>query len=93
MAITKEDIKNLASLARIDIEDLEAEGLTSQIDAILGYVSQVEGIKISETKDVANLRNVMREDKVTHEDSEYTEDMLSNAPARDGNYLEVKKIL
>lgn len=91
--ITKEDIKRLADLARIEVSDSEAEGLTSQIDVILDYVGQIQGstgdIKIETPK----LRNVMRDDVVTNIDGEYTEKLLNNAPAREGKYLKVKKIL
>ena len=37
--------------------------------------------------------NVMREDGEPHEGGIYTEKMLSQAPKRKGNFLEVKKIL
>jgi hypothetical protein len=39
------------------------------------------------------LKNVLREDVPTNKDNEFTEDILNNAPGREGNYLKVKKIL
>lgn len=91
--ITKEDIKNLANLSRLDISEEEAVGLVPQIDSILEYVSQIESFNTEESSEVPVLRNVMREDKITNSSGEYTEDLLSNAPGRDGKYLKVKKIL
>jgi len=91
--ITKEDIKNLAHLARIEIGEDEAESLSFEIDSILGYVSQIENMKIREVTELPKLRNVMREDIVTHKPREYTEDLLLNAPSREGDFLKVKKIL
>lgn len=91
--VTKEDIKNLADLARIDVSEAEAESLTSQIDSILGYVGQIQDMQSVDGNDVSKLRNVMREDVVTHEPGEYTEALLANAPSRNGQYFEVKKIL
>ena len=91
--ITKEDIQNLAELARIEISEGEAESLTSEIDSILEYVSKIKEISGSSTNDVPLLRNVMRDDVVTHEANEYTEDILNLAPSREKNYLKVKKIL
>lgn len=91
--ITTDDIKHLADLARIKLSDEETESMTSEIDAILGYVGQIT----SSTGDLAHiiptLRNVMREDIPTHTSGQYTEAILSNAPAREGNMLKVKKIL
>ena len=91
--ITKENIKNLADLARIEVSDTEAEGLTTQIDSILGYVSQIKDSTGDLDRIVPKLRNVMRDDVVTNGDGEYTEKLLNNAPSRDGKYFEVKKIL
>ena len=39
------------------------------------------------------LYNVLREDGAPHQPGEFTEKILSGAPAREGNYLKVKKIL
>ncbi len=91
--ITKEDIKNLADLARIEIGDAEAEGLTTQIDSILGYVGQIKDSTLDLDRVIPKLRNVMREDEITNEPDQYTEKLLKNAPARDGRLLQVKKIL
>lgn len=91
--ITREDIDKLAILARIDISDTEKESLRGDIDSILAYVGQVQNLQVEVGKDVPVLHNVMRDDVVTHTSSEYTEDLLNLAPAREGNYLKVKKIL
>ncbi len=91
--ITKEDIKNLADLARIEISDTEAEGLTTQIDSILGYVGQIKD-STGDVQGVApKLRNVMRDDVVTNTGGQYTEKLLNNAPSSEGEYVKVKKIL
>ena len=91
--ITKEDIKNLADLARIEVSDSEAEGLTSQIDSILGYVGQIQDMNSGDSVDVPKVRNIMRDDVVTYAGDEYTERLLLNAPEREGRYFKVKKIL
>ena len=109
--ITKEDIQNLANLARIEITQKEAESLTSEIDSILGYVGKINPVRDREGQqrvsvsngikeisgDSSNekpiLRNVLREDVVTHKEREYTEDILRLAPSREKDYLKVKKIL
>ncbi len=91
--ITKDEIKKLADLARIEVSDEEAEGLTSQIDSILGYVGQIQNSTGDAKADVSKLRNVMRDDVITNNSDEYTEKLLNNAPSREGRYLKVKKIL
>lgn len=90
--INKEDIKNLASLARVGIKDDEAISLTKEIDSILEYVSQIKSF--SEELDIQKptLRNVLRDDVLTNNPNEYTEDILNNAPKREGGYVDVKNI-
>jgi aspartyl-tRNA(Asn)/glutamyl-tRNA(Gln) amidotransferase subunit C len=89
------DIKHLASLARIRIADAEAEALKKDIDSVLDYVSVVSDIAAADglTKKVGARYNVFRTDAVTNEPGVHTETLLQEAPAREGNYLKVKKIL
>ena len=91
--ITKEEIQNLANLSRIKISAKEAEDLVSEIDSILGYVDQIKKISGESGEEASLVKNVMREDVVTHQAGEFTEDLLSLAPSREGDYLKVKKIL
>lgn len=93
MAITKEEVKNLADLSRLDIAPDELEKMTSQIDSILGYVGVVQKFSGDSEREVPALRNIMREDIPTNDSNQYTEDLLKNAPKREGDYLVVKKIL
>ena len=49
--------------------------------------------KHSNTLENVGVLNVMREDKDPHEAGLYTEKILEQAPAREGDYIKVKKIL
>ncbi len=91
--IGKDDIQHLAKLARIEITEEEMEKMTGEIDSILGYVGQINNVSAEDKREVPLHRNVMREDEVTHQDGEFTEKLLSNAPQREGQYVKVKKIL
>jgi aspartyl-tRNA(Asn)/glutamyl-tRNA(Gln) amidotransferase subunit C len=91
--VTKEDIKNLASLARIGVSDEEVEKMTSEMDSILGYVGEVQKFVGEEERGVPKLRNVMRGDIAVNKSGEYKEKLLNNAPEREGDYFKVKKIL
>jgi aspartyl-tRNA(Asn)/glutamyl-tRNA(Gln) amidotransferase subunit C len=91
--ITREEIEKLATLSRIQISDEEKESMSKDIESILEYVGQIKNISTSVDRETPSLRNVMRDDVVTHESGEFTDDLLSLAPAREGNYLKVKKIL
>lgn len=90
-----DDVKHLASLARIRISDSEAESLKQDIDSVLEYVGVVSDIAAEAdlTKKVGARYNIFREDEVTNEPGSYTKDLMAEAPHRDGDYLKVKKIL
>jgi aspartyl-tRNA(Asn)/glutamyl-tRNA(Gln) amidotransferase subunit C len=92
----KDKVLSLAQLARIDISEAEAEKLSGEFEAILDYVSEVKKITPSEhSNNLENVGvfNVMRPDANPHEGGLYTEKLLEQAPARDRDYIKVKKIL
>ncbi len=100
--ISKEDIKKLADLARIDIEDREMEKLGGEVESILGYISQISNFSGSvpplDRKRVHQLVeggviNVFREDTNPTESDTYSKELITEFPASKDNYLKVKKIL
>ena len=92
--ITQKDIEKLAELGRIELAESEKKELTSDIESILEYISQIQEVVSGEVVSEAGAhRNVMREDIEPHEKGMFTESLLSAAPKREGNYVKVKKIL
>jgi len=93
----KDKVLDLAKLARISLTDTEALKLSGDFESILKYVGEVKEIAttndLQPTTDSYPIRNVMREDSAGHESGAYTESILANAPAREGSYIKVKKIL
>ena len=94
----KNTVNRLAKLARIELQDGEADRLAGELGNILKYVSDLK-VAITKKQETRNKpedfinRNVMREDMEPHESGVYTEDLLKSAPDRDDNYIRVKKIL
>ena len=94
--ISADEVKKLAGLARVALTDSEIEKFRGDIDAILEYIEMIKKVPLAEgaaSSAHLDLQNVMRADENPHESGKYTEDMLSQAPRRKGNYLKVKKIL
>jgi aspartyl-tRNA(Asn)/glutamyl-tRNA(Gln) amidotransferase subunit C len=91
----KEDIRQLASLSRIAVTDAEVDSLQREIGSILDYVGQIQSMTntVDDKKTVGAVFNKMRADEVTHEPGTYTEAILRELPAREGNFMKVKKIL
>ena len=92
---TVEEVKKLAALVRISINEADLDKFTKEFDAILAYVGQLEALDLptdaSGEKEV--LRNVMREDGEPHPTGEYTEKIVSAFPASEGDALVVKQII
>ena len=95
MAMTKE-VKKLAALARIRVDDSELEKFMKEFDAILAYVGQLENLELPQGDALRNktaMRNVMREDGEPHESGKYTEKLVAQFPAGENNALSVKQII
>lgn len=91
--IEKDDIQKLATLARIEVSTEEAGVYQKDISNILEYIGQIESVSVDENREVGDVRNVMREDGDVIEPGTYTENILSQAPQREGDSIAVKKIL
>ena len=98
--LTRDDVNNLANLARIALSEEEKDKLQKDMESILGYVSELQKAPTpsdSETErqnpENYHLKNVMRDDDGTFESGLNTETILSQAPKRKGDYFVTKKIL
>lgn len=94
--ISTEEIKKLSDLARIEINDAEAEKLSKEIEDILGYVGQISEVAASMDSDkveIGDVFNVMREDTDPNEPGSHSEALIAEFPHKKENYLKVKKIL
>ena len=95
-----EEIKKLATLARIDMSEKEMVGMAHDFDSILAYVAQVQEatkfIKSDPKRRPTSgikLENITREDVVTENPGEYANRLIEEMPDSDGRYLKVKQIL
>jgi len=93
-SISREEVANLARLARIDMSESELDHLSSELDVILSAVarvSEVAGDDIPPTSHPLPLLNVFREDVVKA--SLTAEEALSGAPAQEEQRFRVPQIL
>jgi aspartyl/glutamyl-tRNA(Asn/Gln) amidotransferase C subunit len=92
---TTEEVRKLAALSRIKMDDAELDTFTSEFDTILAYVGQLEKLDLPQDLkgEKPPLRNVMRADTEPHAPRAYTEKLAEQFPAREGDALKVKQIL
>ena len=93
--LSKTDVQRLADLAHLAVAPDELETVAGEMDAILGYVSEVTKLSNERVKtgEKPLLRNIMRADVVTNTPGQYTEKIAEQFPDREGDALKVKKIL
>jgi len=93
-AISRDEVANLARLARISMSDAELDHLAGEMDEILGAVARVQevaGADVQPTSHPLAVSNVTREDVVTP--SLTPEQALSGAPASAEQRFKVPQIL
>jgi aspartyl-tRNA(Asn)/glutamyl-tRNA(Gln) amidotransferase subunit C len=93
--MNRDDIAHLASLARIRLEDSELEQFEAELPVIVEYISAVKDIiDDGDTAPNPGVRpNIFREDAITNQPNEFSDDIIAQMPHSDGRFLSVKKIL
>jgi aspartyl-tRNA(Asn)/glutamyl-tRNA(Gln) amidotransferase subunit C len=94
MAISREQVEHVARLARLGLSDEETDRLQQQLSQILGHmqmIDQLDTSTIPPTAQVIPLSTVMRED--VPRPSSPLDDVLENAPRREGAFLKVPPVL
>jgi len=92
--ITREEIDNLCALSRIGATDTEKDALLTDLENILGYVQQVADVDVPEgTLPAYMVSNVMRQDTDAYPPKAFTDALLDQAPAREGDFVKVQKVL
>ena len=92
--ITKEEVKKVANLARLELNENEINNHAKQIEKILGYIKQLEKIDTDDipcTTRAIEVTNVFRKDE--KKNSDCTEELLELGPSREDKYFKVPKII
>ncbi len=94
MSVDLATVKRVAHLARISVSDAEAEALRGELNAILGFVEQLNEVDVSGVEPMTSVLPMAmrkRADAVT--DGGKADDILANAPARADHYFLVPKVV
>jgi len=94
MKLSREEVLHIARLARIALTEEEITRLSGQLSNLLDHfqvLQEVNTENVLPTTQSVELRSVMREDVV--EPSMPVEDVLANAPRREGEYFRVRAVL
>jgi len=94
MKISKQEVKHIAMLSRLDLDEKEIAVYQDQLSRILDYVEKLNEIDTSHVEPVSHvieLNNVMRQDIV--KPSLARDEVLKNAPDPSDKFFRVPKII
>ena len=94
MSVSLDEVRHLAALSEINLDDNELASLTTDIDNIVGYIDQLDELdtdNVEPTFQLTGLHNVWRDDVI--EPQLPREKLLALAPAAEDNQVKVPKVL
>ena len=94
MSVDAKTVRAIAHLARIAVNDDEIEHLQGELNAILAFVEQLTEVDVTGVEPMTSVTPMAlkkRADVVT--DGGDPEAILKNAPAREGDYFVVPKVV
>jgi aspartyl-tRNA(Asn)/glutamyl-tRNA(Gln) amidotransferase subunit C len=94
MSVDADTVRRIAHLARIKVAEDEVEHLRSELNSILAFVEQLSEVDVTGVEPMTSvipMEMKKRPDVVT--DGGDPKAVLSNAPAREGNFFLVPKVV
>ena len=92
--ITNDEVKKVAHLARLELNEDEINHHAGQLEKILEYIKQLEKIETNDvpcTTRAIEVINVFRKDE--KKNSGCAEELLELGPSREDQYFKVPKII
>ena len=94
MAITREEVRHVATLFRLGLSEEDIARFQEQLSQIIDYfqiLQQVDTEGVEPTSHTLALENVMRDDEPRP--SFPSDDILANAPFRENSFFRVRAVL
>jgi aspartyl-tRNA(Asn)/glutamyl-tRNA(Gln) amidotransferase subunit C len=92
--VSVKDVEHVAALARLSFSEDEKLRLTTELNSILQYMEQLNGLDTSNVQPleyVVDIHRVLRPD--IHVPGVTREEALQNAPARTEQFFKVPKVI
>jgi aspartyl-tRNA(Asn)/glutamyl-tRNA(Gln) amidotransferase subunit C len=92
--ISRQDVEQVARLARLELSDAEIERMSAELGGILAYIDALRTLDtagVEPTSHAVPLVNVMRED--ANRPCLPQDTALANAPERSGDFFRVPRII
>ncbi len=92
--VTKEDIKKIARLARIEVAEGEQEALANQVGGIISWVEKLNEVNTDNVEALNTIQQTslrLNEDEIT--EGSIAEDVLKNSKDAKYGYFAVPKVI
>ncbi len=94
MSVDLSTVKRVARLARIKVDDEQAEKMTGELNAILGFVEQLDEVNIEGVEPMTSVvETSMKKRADGQTDGGYADKVVSNAPVSEDNFFMVPKVV
>ncbi|MBL4727056.1 MAG: Asp-tRNA(Asn)/Glu-tRNA(Gln) amidotransferase subunit GatC [Rhizobiaceae bacterium] len=94
MSVDIDTVKRVAKLAHIAVDDARAAQLQDDLNAILGFVEQLNEVDVENVQPMTSVVDIsarQRTDVVN--DGGKADDIVANAPASEDNFFMVPKVI
>lgn len=94
MSVSKEDVKHIANLARLELSKEELEKYTKDLGNIVDFsntLSKIDVNGVEPTNHILDIKNVFRKDEIKN--SYEREEILKNAPDKQAGCVSVPKVV
>ena len=94
MSVTKNDVKKIAELARLEFTETELENYTTEMNKMLDYVDKLNELNTQNVQPLSHPienTNVFREDEVKQSTNRV--EALKNAPDKSSEHFKVPKVI
>ena len=94
MSVDLATVKRVAHLARIAVNENDAERMTGELNAILGFVEQLNEVSVAGVEPMTSVipMEMKKRDDVSS-DGDKAADIVANAPATAENFFLVPKVV
>lgn len=95
MKLSKEQIKNIAELARLEVDDEKVEYYADELSAVLDYVEQLNNVdtnNVSPKIQATSLKNIMREDRQYNNRKDAASRLADMMPSTKDGFARVKSV-
>jgi aspartyl-tRNA(Asn)/glutamyl-tRNA(Gln) amidotransferase subunit C len=94
MSLTRDDVKKVARLSRLRMDDQQLDDLAPKLNTIIGFIEQLSEVDTDNVEPLSNVARStlpLRDDVVN--DGECRDAVLANAPESEEGFFAVPKVV